>query len=88
MGPPIESKPISRALEMFVGYEGSTFSAGFKHSFETHEMYNLHPKQWYHILVERGDTLTTFTLFLGAFLFSQTSLLFQYIKPHRYRCAV
>ena len=39
-GPPIESKPISRALERFVGYDGSTFLAGFKYNFETHEMYN------------------------------------------------
>ena len=39
-GPPIESKPISRALERFVGYDGSTFLAGFKYNLETHEMYN------------------------------------------------
>lgn len=39
-GPPIESKPISRALERFVGYDGSTFLAGFKHNLKTHEMYN------------------------------------------------
>ena len=34
-GPPIESKPITRALERFVGYDGSTFLAGFKYNLES-----------------------------------------------------